>query len=123
MATSTPNTGALNLRINAGEDFARLLVWKAGDPLTPVDLSGCEATMQVRRAASAPAALLTLTSSPAAGLRFAGPGELWIELTAAQTAALTWRTGVYDLEITFPSGNVRRLLSGVVTVSPEVTRG
>ena len=45
-----------------------------------------------------------------------------IAITATATAAITWTTGVYDLEIVFPSGDVRRLVYGTVTVSPEVTR-
>ena len=38
------------------------------------------------------------------------------------TAAFTFKSAVYDLEFVSPSGFVRRLFEGSVTLSPEVTR-
>jgi hypothetical protein len=44
-----------------------------------------------------------------------------ILLTDEQTALIT-ESGVYDIEIEFASGVVRRILEGAFILSPEVTR-
>lgn len=44
-----------------------------------------------------------------------------LTITAADTAALTWTKGVYDLELVSASGVVTAILYGSVTVSKEVT--
>jgi hypothetical protein len=48
-------------------------------------------------------------------------GEVTLSLTAAATADLTAGRYVYDCELT-NSGTVSRILEGIVTVSPQVTR-
>lgn len=85
----------------------------------PVDLTGAKARMQIR-AGLGGALLLELTTEND-GLAITGPGTLIRTLSAAQTAALTWTDGVYDLEVQFPDGTVQRYLQGAVTVSREVT--
>lgn len=48
-------------------------------------------------------------------------GEITISLTATQTAALKAGRYVYDIEIDDGSETIR-VLEGIVTVTPEVTR-
>lgn len=48
-------------------------------------------------------------------------GEVIISLTAEQTSALKAGRYVYDIEISSPEETVR-VLEGIVTVTPEVTR-
>lgn len=86
----------------------------------PVDLTGATARMQIRAGVGG-AVLLELTTENGA-LAIAGLGTITRTLSAAQTAALTWTDGVYDLEVQFPDGTVQRYLQGAVTVGPEVTR-
>ncbi len=85
----------------------------------PVDLTGAAARMQIR-AGIGGALLLELTTENG-GLAITGPGTLVRTLSAAQTAALTWTEGVYDLEVEYAEGTVQRYLQGKVTVSREVT--
>jgi len=85
----------------------------------PVDLTGAKARMQVRHQVGG-AVLLELTTEDG-GLEITSPGTLVRTLSAAQTAALTWTDGVYDLEVEYADGTVQRYLQGVVTVSREVT--
>ncbi|MCQ4274501.1 hypothetical protein [Stutzerimonas degradans] len=85
----------------------------------PVDLTGATARMQIR-AQLGGAVLLELTTENGA-LAITGLGTITRTLSAAQTAALTWTDGVYDLEVQFPDGTVQRYLQGAVTVSREVT--
>lgn len=49
-------------------------------------------------------------------------GTLVISLTANQTANIVSGRYVYDIELVDPLGTVTRILEGIVTVTPEVTR-
>jgi hypothetical protein len=44
-----------------------------------------------------------------------------LEIDAADTAAITWKAGTYDLELESPSGVVTALMYGAVKVTKEVT--
>lgn len=110
------------LKIDQGSTFRKTVTWKAGTPPAPVDLTGCTARMHVRSEIKSPVVLLDLTTANG-GITLGGAtGTVDIYLTDEQTAAITWATGVYDLEVEFANGDVRRLLAGLVSVSPEVTR-
>ena len=49
-------------------------------------------------------------------------GEVTLRVTAANTAALTPGRYVYDVIITSPTSIVTRVVEGIVTVLPSVTR-
>lgn len=113
----------LNLTVLQGETFRQVSTWKAGKPPVPVDLTGCTARMHVRATVEAGEVLLSLSTADG-HIELGGPaGTITLRLSAEETAAITWRLGVYDLEIVHADGTVRRLYAGRVTVSPEVTRG
>lgn len=109
------------LKIEQGATFEKTLNWKNPDG-TPVDLTGCTARMHVRTKIGAPDKLLDLTTANGGIVLGGTAGTVQIVLTAAQTEALTWTTAVYDLEVEFSNGFVRRLIQGGVSVSPGVTR-
>lgn len=112
----------LKLLVEQGATFRKTLTWKAGAPAVPVDLTGCTARLQFRSEIAAATPLVTLTTENG-GIVLGGVlGTIELIITAAVTAAFTWTAAVYDLEIVFTSGDVRRLVYGTVTVSPEVTR-
>ena len=52
----------------------------------------------------------------------ANTGEVSLSLTSSQTANLVSGRYVYDVELTDSSNTVSRILEGIVTVSPNVTR-
>lgn len=111
------------LRIDQGATFQKVVTWKAGTPATPVDLTGCTARAQFRATIAAPVALYEMTSAPDGGITLGGvAGTITIDIDEPTTAGFSWKTAVYDLEIVRADGTVRRLLSGTVSVSPEVTR-
>ena len=112
----------LNLKIEQGATFTKLVTWKTGAPALPVDLSGCTARMQARARVSDTAVLLDLTTLNGGIVLGGAAGTVQIILTDEQTAAIGWTGAVYDLEIEFPIGTVTRLLQGSISVSPEVTR-
>lgn len=49
-------------------------------------------------------------------------GSLVISLTANQTSNMVAGRYVYDIELIDPANTVLRILEGIVTVTPEVTR-
>lgn len=49
-------------------------------------------------------------------------GEITLSMTAANTSVLTAGRYVYDVKITSPSNVVTRVIEGIVTVLPSVTR-
>lgn len=114
------------LKIYQGATFFESWAWSTApdesSAYTPVDLTGCTARMQIRAKIEATTPLLTLTTENG-GISLGGTaGTIELLIDADDTAALTWTSGVYDLEIVFPGGQVTRLTYGSVTVSPEVTR-
>ena len=115
-----------NLTIYQGATFRVHRIWRVGDTrdaALPVDLAGCTARMHVRPELESETILLTLTTENG-GIQLGDvPGRVQLFLSDEQTAPLTWESGVYDLEVEFTDGDVRRLFAGSVKVSPEVTRG
>lgn len=49
-------------------------------------------------------------------------GEITLSMTAANTANLSAGRYVYDLKITSPTNTVTRVVEGIATVLPSVTR-
>jgi len=49
-------------------------------------------------------------------------GEIQLYISATDTSTINWVSGVYDLELVSPSGDVTRLVEGTVSISREVTR-
>ncbi|WP_296125163.1 hypothetical protein [Pseudomonas sp. Ga0074129] len=84
----------------------------------PLDLTGASAQLHIR---DTNGALLLALSTATGGLVMAGPGRVMLTLTAAQTAAIRWQTGLYDLELTMSDGSVDRWAQGAVVVSVEQT--
>lgn len=111
-----------DITIEQGATFLLPLLWK--DPQgDPVDLTGYSAKMQVRRkAGSVDPPLLDLSSTNGGITLGDAAGTIVITASATQTTAMTGRTGVYDLELTSPTGVVTRLVEGAVDIHPEVTR-
>ena len=115
--------GKYDMRIYAGATFAKTLVWKMGTPPEPVNLTGAAARLSVRSNPGDPLPAIELTT---ANLRIEIPvgtdGAFTLRLTDEETAALKFLRAEYQLEIEMPDGVVRRLLEGMVLVSPEITR-
>lgn len=95
----------------------------------PVDLSGYDARMQIKRDRADLAPIYTLTSEPNGGIVLGAAGEIDITIPAGQTAPvlvpaidLDGEVWFHDLLLTSPDGKVERLYQGVVSVFPGVTR-
>jgi len=123
--------GIYNMTIEQGSTFSRLISIEQPDLLTdptgntfePFNLTGYTARMQIRRTLESATPMLSLTTEN--GRIEINPGtatnEIELSIDAETTATLS-TSGVYDLEIIDPNGNVSKVVRGDVTLVAEVTR-
>lgn len=92
------------------------LAWR-----TPQSLLGHSARMQIKDRIGG-TVLASLTSAPGGGILLDDAGKvIEITVTAEQSEAFAWASGVYDLELVSAAGKVTALAEGAVTVAGEVT--
>lgn len=104
-----------------GATLNRRFIWKDANGVA-INLTGYTARMQIRQNVKATAVLLDLNTANGGIVLGGAAGTIDLAATAAAMAALTWKNGVYDLELVSPTGVVTRFLTGSVELSPEVTR-
>lgn len=110
-----------DMQITKGAKFVRTFVIQKNG--VDLDMTGYSARLQVRVTVNDPTALLTLTVGDGLTITAGPPGKITITLTNAQTAALAWTTGVYDIRIVEPDGDVLEPpFGGTITVVPMVTQ-
>lgn len=94
------------------------------DPIyAPVDLTGCTARMQIRIAHGKPV-IVEVNSTPTTdGALTVGTTDGRVDVWIADegTDKVNIKKSRYDIEVTFPSGDVFRILEGVVTSSLSIT--
>jgi len=108
----------LNQVINQGETFSKLITVYETDGSTIQNLSAYTPTSQLRKnyTSTAYTTILATIQTPATN------GIIVMSLTAVQTAALKAGRYVYDLQITHSDETVKRIIEGVITIRPEVTK-
>lgn len=87
---------------------------------TPTDMNGYTARMSIKDKIGGTVLLSLTTENGRISLDNAAK-TITLTITAADTAAITWKKGVYDLELVSTSDVVTKLLSGSVSVEQEVT--
>lgn len=107
--------GTYPLDILSGDDL-HLVFAMTDDAGDPVDFTGCTTLAQARASANSADVVATMTT----GVN--GDGNLTLDVTDAQ--ALTWvgLRGVWDFQVTWPSGDVLTYLSGTWRVRYDVSR-
>lgn len=106
-----------NLYIDQGSTFSTTVFVKNDDE-TVFDLTGFTAAGQIRKSYSSSTAVdFTLEIANPASL-----GQINASLTPAQTSTLEEGRYVYDIEVTTSGGTVTRVIEGLITVSPQVTK-
>lgn len=108
------------LIIQQGADFSHVLGLQNSDGTVFV-LTGYSAKMQVREVVGSAVILLELSTTNNRIAINGLAGQMTLTLANALTTAMTWRSGVYALEITSGAGLVTRVMEGSITLSPEVT--
>lgn len=87
---------------------------------TPVDMTAMTARMSIKDKVGG-TELLRLDTTKGGLTIDPNVCAITMTISAAQTELMAWKRGVYDLEIVDSLGAVHMLLSGKVTVAPEVT--
>jgi uncharacterized membrane protein len=104
-----------NIIIDQGTTFSTIINL-TDDNGDPIDLTGYTGDSEMRKH-------YTSSNSQSFSVSLGGTsGTVTLSLTAAQTANLTPGRYVYDVEVTSASNVVSRIVEGIVTVTPEVTR-
>lgn len=110
-----------NWEVDQGSTFTFQIQYTEDDEVTPIDLTGATAKMQVRDIQGGSKLAFTLTS-PTGGIVIDGPeGLLTIKVTPTQTNKMFFPKSVYDLVIVDSNGNRIRLAEGFMTLSRAVT--
>ena len=103
-----------NITIDQGTTFS-LTITLTNDDGTAKDLSSYTVSAQMRKS------YYTSTYTAFTTAKVDLTGELTISVTAAQTSDIKAGRYVYDIEIA-SSSETLRILEGIVTVTPEVTK-
>ena len=105
-----------NLYIDAGADYSIIVTANQsnGDPL---NLTGYTVKSQIRKSYASQTAY-DFTATVYSQLA----GKIRLALTAAQTSAIKPGRYLYDVEITSSIGEKRRVLEGIIIVTPEITQ-
>jgi len=102
-----------NITIDQGTDFATSID-VTDDNGDPTDLSGFTGAAQMRK---------HYTSSNSFSFSVAvANGSVTLSMNSATTANIVAGRYVYDCELTSSSNVVTRIVEGIVTVTPQVTR-
>lgn len=115
-----PDTISLN-EVNAAEFSA----YDSGGYVqynTPHDLTGYTARMQIRPSYTSATILLELTTANSRIILDNLDKVITLQIAATDTDDITWKSGVYDLEMVSPSAVVTQLLRGNVVVLEEATK-
>lgn len=110
-----------DFEIEQGSTLIKPIVWKDSSGVA-INLTGYTAKMQVRQSVSSTDILLELSTTNGKIAITPSTGTVTLIFNADTTAAIAWKRGKYDLELTSAGGIVTRLIEGQITVSPEITR-
>ena len=104
-----------NITVDQGTTFSTTISL-TDDNGDPIDLTGYSGRSQMRKhytSSNSQSFSVSLNNTE---------GKVELSLTAAQTANLTAGRYVYDVEVVSAANVVSRIIEGIVTVTPEVTR-
>lgn len=110
-----------NFEVDQNATFTFEVQYTEEDEVTPIDLTGASAKMQVRDTKGGSKLAFTLTS-PSGGITIDGPnGKLTIKVTPTQTNKMFYPKSSYDIMVVDSNGNKIKLLEGFMTLSRSVT--
>jgi ABC-type branched-subunit amino acid transport system substrate-binding protein len=107
----------VELYIDQGADFSTTIAINDDNTNTPQNVSGYIVTSQLRRSLVSPNA----TASFSCSIPYPQSGEIFIEMTAANTANIPAGKYFFDVLIN-DDGLYSRLVEGVIFVTPSITR-
>lgn len=115
------NPGSYNITIQQGMDFHIEFAWstKNGAVITPVDLTGFAAKMQIIPLGTTddPIELSTTGTAPAITIN---QNKFVIDLTDEQTKNYDFKSAKYEFEVISPTGIKSRMLRGRINIDKEL---
>jgi hypothetical protein len=115
------SAGEHDIDIEIGATFFLNVTWEDenGDP---IDLTGYDARMQIRKKYSSSTTIMSFTTGAGTITLGGAAGTIAVKGLATVTEDVTDKYGVYDLEMIAPNTDVYRILKGNVNFDPEATR-
>lgn len=110
--------GKYNILIQQGADYIQPITIRDSTTNVPINLTGAVIAGQVREDYTSTTALVSFTVENTD----LPNGKFTLTIPSSATTTLNFQTGVYDVEVLYPSGQKDRLLQGSVVFSPEVTK-
>ena len=105
-----------NIVVDQGSTFATFLNLTDDDGAT-IDLTGYQARGQIRRWYTSSGYVSFIVTVPQPNT-----GNIYISLNANTTASMDAGRYVYDIETVDNANNITRVVEGILTVTPEVTK-
>ena len=105
-----------NLYVDAGATYSNIITVTASNGQA-LDLTSYTGASQLRKSYSS-STVYAFTAS----VYEAANGKIRLQLTSNQSEAIPAGRWLYDVEITSGSGVTTRVIEGIVTVTPNVTR-
>jgi len=110
-----------NWEVDQNATFKFEIQYTQDDEVTPIDLTGATAKMQVRDTAGGTKLAFTLTS-PDGGITIDGPtGTINVIATPTQTSKLFYPKSSYDMMVIDSNGNKIKMIEGFMTLERSVT--
>ena len=110
-----------NFEVDQNATFTFQVQYTEEDEVTPIDITGATAKMQVRDTQGGSKIACTLTS-PSGGITIDGPnGTLTVKMTPTQTNKMFYPKSSYDIMVVDSNGNKIKLLGGFLTLSRSET--
>ena len=105
-----------NIFVDQGSDYSNIITVTSttGQAL---DLTGYTVASQMRKSYTS-----TTAYAFTASIYVAAQGKVRIQLTAVQSEAIPPGRYLYDLEVTSGAGAKKRVVEGIVTVTPQITQ-
>jgi len=104
-----------NITVDQGTTFSTT-IYLTDDNGDPIDLTGYTGRSQMRKH-------YTSSNSQSFSVSLSNTeGSVSLTLTAVQTANIVAGRYVYDVEVVSGANVISRIIEGIVTVTPEVTR-
>lgn len=105
-----------NLFVDAGSDYSTIITVAAANGV-PLNLSGYTVKSQMRKSYSSSTAY-----NFTAVVQDAALGKIRLSLTASQSEVIPAGRWLFDVEITSSGGTRKRVVEGIVTVTPQITQ-
>lgn len=108
----------VELYIDQGTTFNNIINITDDTTNTPVNISGYTISSQLRRSYYSVNASANITCT----ITDAANGEVTLSMTAANTSNIKAGRYLFDVETIDTSNTVSRILEGIITVTPQITR-